>query len=419
MKVLVVAGLYSGLADSLATGRWQPSGVPAIYRLAERLASNPAIDASFVFLSRGFDPRFSRTRRLSLAPLGPRVWVLPWRPWPVLDRLGLGNIAREGEQALRVLLLTLRLRPHAAYCANAAYAAAGLIARLGLAPVVLRFLGIFEAQKRLAAGHGPGLVRWLYRSPFARAVCTLEGSGAEHHLPRLLRPGTPLEVLLNGVDRPHGGATGTLRPLGLPVGLPVIGFVGRLEAYKGCEEFIEALAELERVRPGSFAGLVVGGGALADSLRDRVAGGALAARVRFTGAVPHAAVSGLLAGMDIYVSLNRNGNLSNANLEAMAAGRCMVMLESDPARHIDVATDRLVPPAVVERVSRQGTAASLAAVLRVLLDTPAEVERRATALAALARDLLPDWETRVMREISIIESVVHRRAAAAEAPLTR
>ena len=38
MKVLVVARLFSGLAESLSRGRWEPSGVPAIYKLLEALA---------------------------------------------------------------------------------------------------------------------------------------------------------------------------------------------------------------------------------------------------------------------------------------------------------------------------------------------------------------------------------------------
>jgi hypothetical protein len=45
----------------------------------------------------------------------------------------------------------------------------------------------------------------------------------------------------------------------------------------------------------------------------------------------------------IYVSLNKLGNLSNANLESFMAGLCVVIPEADPTEGVDVATDALFP----------------------------------------------------------------------------
>jgi glycosyltransferase involved in cell wall biosynthesis len=404
VKVLVVVGVYSGLAESLATGRWRPRGVPAVYRLLEGLAARQDLSPSIIFLSRDFDARFSATKRITVAPLGDRVWILPWRHWPLFDHLKLGNMLRELEQALRVLLIAMRLRPDVAYCANTAFVSASLMARLGIAPVLLRFLGLFPVHREIAERRGHSLARWLFRAPFARAICTLEGSGAEFYLPKLLKPGVPYDVLLNGVDRPNAdrGAVEALRRHYGCDGKPIIGVVGRLEPSKGCEDFVEALVRLEALRPGSFSGLVVGDGLLRPQLERRVAEAGLSSRVRFAGAVPHDAVAAHLGAFDVYVSLNRFGNLSNANLEAMASGLCTIVVAGEPREHIDEATDRLVPASVVQRVARDGLTEGLARALASLLDQPGEIARRAGATKQLAATLLSDWNERVAHEISLI-----------------
>lgn len=408
----MVIGLYSGLAESLAARVWRPRGVPAMYRLLQGLAARRDIEPTYVFLSRDSDARFATARRVTIAPLGDRVSILPWRRWPLFDRLGLGNVLREIEQALRVLFIASRSRPDVAYCANTAFVAAGLMARLGITPVVLRFLGLFPVHRDIAERRGHSLARWFFQAPFARAICTLEGSGAEFYLPKLLRPGVPHDVLLNGVDSPKSDrdAVDALRQHYGFAGKPVIGFVGRLEPSKGCDDFIDALVRLEELRPGGFYGLIVGDGTLRPRLEKRVADAGLSGRVRFAGAVAHDVVANHLGALDVYVSLNRFGNLSNANLEAMAAGLCMIMVAGEPRDHIDEITDKLVPAEVAQRVPRDGLVEGLARALAGLLDEPGEIARRAKATRQLATTLLSDWDKRVAREISLILAAAGRAA---------
>lgn len=416
VKVLVVVGVYSGLAESLATGVWRPRGVPAIYRLLEGLAARPDLEPIYVFLARDFDARFSAVKRINMAPLGERVWILPWRRWPRLDRLRFGNMLRELEQAFRVLFIALRLRPDVVYCANTAFVSAGVLAWLGVAPVLLRFLGLFPVHREIVERRGRRLARWLFRAPFARAICTLEGSGAEFYLPKLLRLGVPHNVLLNGVDRPkiNRNMVAALRQRYGVEDKPIIGFVGRLAPSKGCDDFVEALARLEKLRPGGFSGLIVGDGPSRPQLEARVARSGLSSRIGFVGAIPHDAVANHLGALDVYVSLNRFGNLSNANLEAMVQGLCMVVSAGEPRDHIDEITDRLVPASIVQRIPRNDLANGLARALAALIDQPVEIERRATATRELATTLLSDWNTRIEHEISLILAAAGM--AAAEGP---
>ncbi|MGH6953516.1 MAG: glycosyltransferase family 4 protein, partial [Alphaproteobacteria bacterium] len=396
----VAARLFSGLADGLAARAWRPTGVPAMFKLLESLARDPAVSLTTVFAAKDGDERFSRAAAFRLAPIG-RVHVLPYRRRAWLAALGLDGKWREASHALRCLALCLRYRPDVAYFTNANYVAAALFARLGLCRTVLRLLGLTAEHRRIATGAG-GLERWLYRSPFDHVICTLEGSGGAHYLPRLLAPRVPRTILLNGVDLepPDPAACARVESLLPRDGRRCVLFVGRLEPSKGCREFVEAALALARARPGAARAVLVGDGSLRPELESCAAGAGDS--IHFAGAVPHPEVGAWLKRADIYVSLNRLGNLSNANLEAFAAGTCVVILGPDRERHIDEETEELVPPEAAVRLERHDVAASLTAALTDLVDHPERVRRHAEASTLFAARLTEGWDRRIAREIALI-----------------
>ena len=118
----------------------------------------------------------------------------------------------------------------------------------------------------------------------------------------------------------------------------------------------------------------------------------------------HREAANWLDAVDIYVSLNMFGGLSNANLEAIAAGKCMIMLAPDPARHIDEETDEIIPADAVIRIGRDDITGNLARTLEDLIAEPTRIQRLAANTAALADRTLDDWSQRIAREIEIIRS---------------
>ena len=236
-----------------------------------------------------------------------------------------------------------------------------LLARFGHR-VVLRLMGVQSHHRDIAAGKLP-FFRWLMHSPFAHVVCTEDGSDPAALLPKLVRP-----------DMPWTRAAEWLRCQALPAdevqafrdeaGLgarPVVLFLGRLEPYKGALEFIEAAiitaASGCRTAPMLWWSAM---GPLRAEMEARVAAAGLSARIVFTGSQPHARVNQYLNAADIYVSTNMYGNLSNANLEALAAGACLVLPTSDPALPLDTVTDRLIPSDAAARYDRTALPDSLA-----------------------------------------------------------
>lgn len=403
MRVMVVSRLFSGLADGLADGVWRPTGVPAIAKLLEALAADGETDLLTVFAAKDeSETRFRQGRRLDLPPLGATV-ILPWARRPWLAWLGLDGKLREVGHLLRCLWLWLRFRPDVAYFTNAAFPVAAVFARLRLCRVILRLLGLHPEQRRIAE-KGKGLQHYLYRSPFDHVICSLDGSGAPHFLPKLISDEVPRSILLNGVDR-GGVDRGDVdrEAAGRRDGdAPMILYIGRLEWNKGCREFVAAMLELRQRGDRKLRAVLVGDGALRDELAQRIAAASAGDDITLVGAVPHGEVARWLAAADIFVSLNRFGNLSNANLEAIAAGKCMVILRPDPAQHVDAETDELIPADTVVRIGRDDVPGNLARALDDLRRQPDRVRRLADRTAALAGRILDSWENRIVREITII-----------------
>ncbi len=403
IRVMVVARLFSGLADGLVEGVWRPRGVPAIYRLLEGLAAREDVELLTVFANKDENGgRFACGSEFETPPLG-RVVILPWTPRRWLAVLRLDGKLREASHLLRCLWLWLRFHPHLVYATNANFPVAALFARLGLSRVVLRLLGLHPDHCRVAESKG-GLQRWLYHAPFDHVVCSLDGSGVDYYLPRLIAPQVPRSVLLNGVDPrlPDRQAVARIARSHGKDGSPVVLFIGRLEWNKGCREFVEGVLDVLSRRPGSLRAVLVGDGSLHEELTRCIAAARAEDQVLLAGSVPHEEVAAWLARADVYVSLNHLGNLSNANLEAIAAGKCMIILDADPQTHTDTETARLIPDSVVLRINRGDMVRNLAWTLESLLDTPERIASYAAAASRLGKELLQPWDQRIETETDLI-----------------
>ncbi len=398
MRVLVLGRLFSGLKAGLAEGRWAPRGVPAFYKLVEGLHGARDCAVLTLLAAKEDDPLFRRGTDLTLDKAG-RVMVLRWeRPTGGLVRR-LDLLATEAAQLLRSVWQALRFGPDVIYATYAMLFPAALLARCTRIPVVLRLMGLFPHHRAIGSARF-WLHRWALRSPFRAVVCSEDGSDPGALLPRLLNPASELVLRLNGCDAPAGDS---VRETAAP---PTVLFVGRLEPYKGCDHFVDAaLACLASLRkPVRF--VVVGDGPMRGALADKVDRAGASEAIVFTGAIPHAEVTRHLMSCDIYVSVNLNGNLSNANLEALAAGTCLVIPTSDPSVPIDTATDRLLPDDVVVRYDRRQPAEALGRALIELIKQPDHIAVRRAAAHRCARRLLKSWSECIEDDIGLLRRAV-------------
>jgi len=274
-----------------------------------------------------------------------------------------------------------------------------LIGRLARVPLLL-------ASKRSLTGSDDGARRAWRR--IARQVDTVlvnaEALRAEGEADGMRCRWT---LLQNGIDADAfrvGVATpAAKRALGVAADRPVVGTVGRLEPRKGHDVLLAAVRQL-RLRRGDRAQLlVVGDGPSAPELRRRAAELGVADDVTFTGTLDD--VRPALAAMDVFALPSREEGMSNALMEAMAAGRPIVA--TDVGGNGEVLDQgrlgALVPP---------DDPAGLAAAIASMLDEPERAARFAEAAQAV---VVARWGARTM--VSRLETfyderlAAHRRAA--------
>jgi glycosyltransferase involved in cell wall biosynthesis len=135
-----------------------------------------------------------------------------------------------------------------------------------------------------------------------------------------LHPNKLVSVVINGVDterfRPADQTESRLR-FGLPVGVPIIGSIGRLELVKGHDVLIDAVTSL----PGVHLA-IVGDGSQAGALMSRVEAAGITDRVHFLGHRDDS--SELLPCFDVFCLPSRAEGLPLALLEAQSVGLSVV-----------------------------------------------------------------------------------------------
>jgi glycosyltransferase involved in cell wall biosynthesis len=174
-----------------------------------------------------------------------------------------------------------------------------------------------------------------------------------------------VRVVPNGIDwaRFQKGRPRELvrQELELPLNLPVVGLVARLEHWgKGHQELFEALTLIQEQHPAQA--LIVGGGRRLSEMQQLAGTLGLSEVVHFLG--DRRDIPDLLAAMDVFVLPSHSEGVSLALLEAMAAGLPVIVSRvgglPEVVRHAE--NGLLIPV---------GDAAALAQSLTRVLEDPA------------------------------------------------
>jgi glycosyltransferase involved in cell wall biosynthesis len=232
-----------------------------------------------------------------------------------------------------------------------------------------------------------------YRIAFGRWIDRVVVNAAELAEPvRASLPGLSAErvsVIRNAVDAPGRALPeGALRAqLGLAAAAPVVGAVARLVAQKRLDLLLRAVARLEGVHC-----VIAGEGPDREALGRLAAELGIAARVSFLG--HREGVGDVLDALDLFVVTSRVEGMSNAMLEALAAGVPVVSTPvSGAAEALDPPASGVGPGALVAP-----TAEALSARLAALLADRATLAAMSAAAVARARerfawdDKLALWE---------------------------
>ena len=99
-------------------------------------------------------------------------------------------------------------------------------------------------------------------------------------------------------------------------------FIGRLENIKGCIEFVEGISLLSEEDKKKVSVTIVGTGSLKTQVLSLIKKNNLKKIIKHQNRVTHNLIKEIHKNCDIYVSLNKLGNFSNANLDCFSSGIC-------------------------------------------------------------------------------------------------
>lgn len=415
-KILYVTRLHKGLINSIKNKKWQPSGVPAVYKLLEALAAKD-FDITLVLIcnDREEGEHFQESQQFRLQSPNIHVHVLPYNITYHLPGRRIRRLTHLIRNILYCFTLFQKKRFAICYFTKSNPEIAAFLACFTSACVVLRFLGITDDIRRIIKSPlniRDRLYQLLFRAPFSLVICSQDGSGGEFYLREVLRPKIPLWVPINGVGPFEKiGSTNHDTDATLKIcrdqfiGKKIILFVGRLEQKKGGREFIEAMIALTKDR-GDFVAFIIGTGSLLNELESQIQRARVNNSVKLIGALPHRDIPNWLDWAHIYVSMNLEGNISNTNLEAMLAGKCLVCPEPDTERHIDEFTSTWLPEGTYFTVDRQRLASSLEEILRHILDHPELIKSTGMKLKQFAKNNTQTWTERIDAETELLQSFI-------------
>ncbi len=179
----------------------------------------------------------------------------------------------------------------------------------------------------------------------------------------------------------------------MPVGCKLVGTVGRVDYQKAPENFVDAIAELNR--PDVHA-VWIGDGPMRRDMERRAERRGLAGRFSCVG---HSSdVAGLLPGLDVFLMASRYEGLPCAIAEAMAAGVPVV------ATAVNSVPD-VVLPGETGLLAAPERPRQLAAAVGYMLDEPAEAAR----MAASAHRLIADRFT--PQSLAVVLEAAYRNGA--------
>lgn len=185
---------------------------------------------------------------------------------------------------------------------------------------------LVRAPVNVATEHGGITVhtrkRWLadhILEPFTDGFIAVSRAVKEHMVQRQGLPAHKIRVIYNGIDpdqfHVRESQAVVRRALGLPVGVPVIGCIGRLELIKGHSYLIDAMAQIRAYLPQAIL-LIVGTGTAQVMLQEQVRKRGLSGVVLFLG--ERQDIPPLLRAMDLFVLPSLDEGFGIALLEAMA-----------------------------------------------------------------------------------------------------
>ena len=399
MKILYISRLFTGLEQTVLEKKWIPTGVPTIYKVIE------ALDSQFdLFLVFNQKIGYYRNKKFNYG----KININGIKNNVVLNRKirlnifpkKINIIITELYHLIKSILIVIKIRPDIIYIDNANVISASFFSRLSNIPICLRIMGVYPVMKSYYESNDliSKFYKYLYSSPFNLIIGTQDGTGTEFWLDQAANKKTIKKILINGVNKISKNDFNNIDSKKDKIH---VGFIGKLEKAKGAELFIDSCINYLKKR-NDIKFYVVGSGSLFNFLNKKVRNLNLDNSIKFYEYLEHAKVYELLKKLDIYVSLNKYGNLSNTNLEAISSEKAMIILNSDLKTKTDIFVDSFIPDNAVYRIDRNDIVNSLVNALTFFSKNPEKLLFYSKNISLVSKKL-KSWENRIEEEINLLK----------------
>ena len=414
MKIIYATRLFSGLEESFEKKIWIPTGVPTIYKLIERLDEEHEV--LFVFTAKdsgeGYASSWKTKKDLtfSIKGLKNEVTILAGKNYfySFLPRK-LSFLLREIRQTSKIIYFVFKYKPDIVYLDHANTFTASILSRFQKKiKIIYRVMGIYPSMRESLDSKSiiGFFYRWAYHSPFSLVICTQDGSGVEPWLSKSLNKKVERRIMLNGIDEISKKFSPNLHLNNLPKDKKIILYVGKLERYKGCYDFVKALLELKYRQINNFHALIIGTGSEAEKLKSLIKENNSSSYFTFVDRMSHNQIFEAHKHSDIYVSMNYLGNLSNSNLEAIQANSCIVIPFEQKENGIDVLTHKLLGNSVMSAPIKNPLA--LSRIINELICSDEKRVQMSNLVKVKKQDFLFNWDKRINNEIRLLNSVMSK-----------
>lgn len=396
-EFIFITRFFSGLFETIEKESWQPSGIPTITNLVDKVSKNHIV--TWILVCKTIkESSIINHKQKKIVINGIQFIIYPYRPFP--------KIINKFNNLIQTIIFIKEFRLFFSNNKKAIYyldrsniILASLIKRKYNPFIVIRILGIYPSQKKLIQNFLYRLSRVLtyysYKRNYSLCIGTQDGSGTEYYIDKLINRSTPRKILLNGIE-----ANSTIIEQKKSDKIHIL-FVGSLTPTKGILDLIETARRLKDYREKIQIN-IVGKGILKSKLKLLIEEYDLADFVFLIGALPKERVAEMYFKSDIYVSLNKLGNLSNTVLEAFSFYKCIIMLESEPKLHIDEFTEKFIPNDTVIKIRRQNTPEDLSNKIIDLINNPHKINIYIKKSEEFSNTKIQSWDERLSYEIDTI-----------------
>jgi glycosyltransferase involved in cell wall biosynthesis len=397
MKILFITSFYSAVRQSIISDNWQPTGMPAIVKLFEGL-KDECIEFDNIFIS---SPIKSKTKTISYTNSMFNNQIMFFQFSKKLNTKFFRNFGSFINSLLvfRKVKSTIKEQNYDVIYVDRANRVAGALLAYSGSKVILRLHGItmlftfYKSYKNVFLNF---MQFFSFRAPYKYIICTEDGTPGKQFLVKYTRSSVPHKILLNGVDK--------VKDISLIQNIskkPVFLFLGRLSADKGINEFISTIVKLMDIE-NKFKVVIVGDGDLKKKAETIIKAHKIK-NVLFTGSLPHDEVYKYILNCDVYVSLNKLGNLSNTVLEAINAERCLILLKKSITTLRDISTYQFFNDSVLY-INKKNIVNDLEKIIRYLISNPEIIKLKRELIKKKSSKIL-SWRDRVKEEIRIIQKV--------------